>query len=92
MSYGYNSYYFATPATAQVVANMLGGTVVASNDITSALGSPFAQSQPNLMVELPNGAQVNAGLVAQIYTHGYPQTTINQMIAQIAATPAPISS
>ncbi|MGP8248267.1 MAG: hypothetical protein ACLQVN_27610 [Bryobacteraceae bacterium] len=71
---------------------MLGGTVVATDAITSAPGSPFSQSQPNLMVQLPNGAQVNAGLVAQIYTHGYPQSTINQMIAQIAATPAPVSS
>jgi hypothetical protein len=44
------------------------------------------------MVQLPNGAQVNAGLVAQIFTHGYPQSTINQMIAQIANTPAPVSS
>ncbi|MGA2150179.1 MAG: hypothetical protein ABSH49_35075 [Bryobacteraceae bacterium] len=91
ITYGYNSYYFATPATAQIVANMLGGAVVTSNDITSA-GGPFAQSQPNLMVQLPNGAQVNAGLVAQIFTHGYPQSTINQMIAQIANTPAPVSS
>ena len=91
MTYGYNSYYFATPATAQIVANMLGGAVVASNDIASAAG-PFSQSQPNLMVQLPNGAQVNAGLVAQIFTHGYPQSTINQMIAQIANTPAPVSS
>ena len=60
--------------------------------ILGAAGGPFAQSQPNLMVQLPNGAQVNAGLVAQIYTHGYPQSTINQMIAQIADTPAPVSS
>jgi hypothetical protein len=92
VTYGYNSYYFATPATAQIVANMLGGTVVASDAITSAPGSPFMQSQPNLMVQLPNGAQVNAGMVAQIYTHGYPQSTVDQMVAQIAATPAPVSS
>lgn len=92
LTYSYNSYYFATPATAQIVANMLGGTVVASDAILGAAGGPFAQSQPNLMVQLPNGAQVNAGLVAQIYTHGYPQSTIDQMIAQIADTPAPVSS
>jgi hypothetical protein len=92
MSYGYNPYYFATPATAQTVANMLGGTVVTSNDILGSNSGPFSQSQPNLMVQLPNGAQVNAGLVAQIFTHGYPQSTINQMIAQIANTPAPVCS
>lgn len=92
LSYSYNPYYFATPATAQIVANMLGGTVVASDAILGDVGGPFAQSQPNLMVQLPNGAQVNAGLVAQIYTHGYPQSTINQMLAQIADTPAPVSS
>jgi len=91
ITYSYNSYYFATPATAQVVANILGGTVVSSNDLTTGPG-PFEQSQPNLMVQLPNGALVNAGLVAQIYTHGYPQSTIDQMVAQIAATPAPVST
>ena len=36
MTYSYNSYYFATPATAQIVANMLGGTVVASDAILGA--------------------------------------------------------
>lgn len=92
LTYSYNPYYFATPATAQTVANMLGGTVVSTNAILGNSGGPFDQSQPNLMVQLPNGAQVNAGLVAQIYTHGYPQSTINQMIAQIADTPAPVST
>jgi hypothetical protein len=74
-----------------MVANMLGGTVVSSYAITGT-GGPFLQSQPNLMVQLPNGAQVNAGLVAQIFTHGYPQSMIDQQIAQIANTPAPVSS
>ena len=33
LTYNYNPYYFATPATAQTVANMLGGTVVATDAI-----------------------------------------------------------
>src|SRR5260370_35163904 len=50
-SYSYNSYYFATPATAAKVAPMLGGTVGAGNDITPA--GPFTQNHPNPMVQNP---------------------------------------
>jgi len=77
--YGYNRCYFATPATAAKVAQMLGGTVVKADDITP-LG-PFKQNQPNLMVQMPNGKLVNAGLVAGFYAHGYTQQAVNQMIA-----------
>ena len=80
-TYGYNQQYFATPETAAMVAKMVGGTVVARNAITSAPGSPFQQQQPNLMVQLKNGAVINPGLVAGFYTHGYPQSLIDQMIA-----------
>ena len=58
---------------------MLGGTVVPSNQIASAGG--FAQQQPNEMVQLSNGGLINAGLVASFYTHGYPQSYIDQLIA-----------
>ena len=78
-TYSFNPMYFATPQTAQKVAQMLGGKVVESNELVS--GGNFAQQQPNEMVELPNGNTVNAGLVAGFYTHGYPQSYIDQLIA-----------
>ena len=88
-TYGYNQQYFATPETAAIVAKMVGGTVVAKNTITTAPGSPFQQQQPNQMVQLKNGALINAGLVAGFYTHGYPQSMIDQMIAnEVANTSA----
>jgi hypothetical protein len=78
-SYSYNPLNFATAATASQVAQMVGGKVVASNQLAYAGG--FAQQQPNQMVQLANGALINAGLVASFYTHGYPQSYIDQMIA-----------
>ena len=83
--YNYNSQYFATPQTAAAVAQMLGGTVVAVNEITSAPGSNFQQQQPNQMVRLSSGALINPGLVAGFYTHGYPQSVVDQMIANEVA-------
>jgi hypothetical protein len=79
--YGYNPQYFATPQTAAMVAKMVGGTVVQSNELTSAPGSHFMQQQPNQMVRLANGTVINPGLVATFYTHGYPQSMVDQMIA-----------
>ena len=32
------------------------------------------------MIKLSNGTVVNAGLIASFYTHGYPQSYIDQMI------------
>jgi hypothetical protein len=78
-NYGYNHYYFATPATAAKVAQMLGGKVVAVDAITP--GGPFKQNQPNQMVQMPDGKLINAGLVAGFYDHGYTQSTVNKMIA-----------
>jgi hypothetical protein len=78
-SYGYNPYYFATPATAAKVAQMLGGKVVAMDAITP-LG-PFQQNQPNQMIQMPDGRLINAGLVAGFYDHGYTQQTVDKMIA-----------
>ncbi|HLI83837.1 MAG TPA: hypothetical protein VKV17_07950 [Bryobacteraceae bacterium] len=78
--YSYNPWYFATPQAAAQVAQMLGGTVVSQNAITNP-GSPFAQQQPNLMVQMPNGKLINAGLVASFYAHGYPQSYIDTLIS-----------
>ena len=78
-SYGYNPYYFATPATAAKVAQMLGGKVVAMDAITPF--GPFQQNQPNQMIQMPDGRLINAGLVAGFYDHGYTQQTVDKMIA-----------
>jgi len=78
-SYGYNPIYFASAQTAAQVAQLVGGQVVSENEMVS--GGPFSQNQPNLMVELPNGGLINPGLVASFYTHGYPQSMVDQMIA-----------
>lgn len=85
----YNPVYFATQQTAQTVAKMLGGTVTQSVQITTAPGSPFQQNQPNYMVQLPNGGQINAGFIADLYTHGWNQTFINQQIAAEVAGAQP---
>ena len=84
-SYHYNPSYFATPATAAKVAQMLGGTVMAQDALTP--GGPFIQNQPNQMVQLPNGRTVNAGLIADMYNHGYSQQTVDQMVsAEVSGT------
>jgi hypothetical protein len=87
----YNPIYFATPQTAQTVAQMVGGTVVSANQITTAPGSPFQQNQPNLMVQMPNGGLINPGLVADIYTHGWNQAFENQQVANEVAGAAPVN-
>jgi hypothetical protein len=78
VNYSYNPYYFATPATAAKVAQMVGGKVVETNAITPF--GPFVQNQPNQMVQLPNGRLINAGLVASFYDHGYSQQFIDRLV------------
>jgi hypothetical protein len=80
-SYSYNPYYFATPQTASKVAQMVGGTVVQTNVFTPNSGGGFSQNQPNYMVQLPDGRYINPGLVASFYTHGYPQSYVDSMVA-----------
>lgn len=85
-SYSYNKYYFATPDTAAKVAQMLGGKVVATNDITP-LG-PFVQDQPNQMVQMPDGRMINAGIIASYFDHGWSQQTVDQLInGEIGSNP-----
>jgi hypothetical protein len=79
VSYSYNHYYFATPATAQKVAQMVGGKVVEANAITPF--GPFQQNMPNQMVELPGGRVINAGLFASFYDHGYSQQFIDRLVS-----------
>jgi len=78
-TYSMNPYYFATADTAQKVAQMLGGKVVAMDAYT--VPGLFVQNQPNQLVELPNGKLINPGIIASFYTHGYSQATVDQMVA-----------
>lgn len=80
--FGYNPLYFATASTAAEVAQMVGGKVVEDDEFTKDTpGDTFIQQQPNEMVELPDGALVNPGLIASFYTHGYPNSLVNQSIS-----------
>jgi hypothetical protein len=79
-SYGFNRHYFATESAANILAERLGGTVVQANSILGDSGY-FSQTQPNRMIRFPNGREVNAGIVASFYTHGYPQSYIDRLIA-----------
>jgi hypothetical protein len=87
-TFQYNPIYFATQSTAEIVAKMIGGTVVADNEFTQPAGNVFVQQQPNYMVKMPNGAMINPGLVASFYSFGFSQSQINTMVAQeVANTP-----
>lgn len=89
----YNPIYFATQQTAETVAQMVGGGVVESNQMVTSPGSPFGQNQPNYMVQLPDGAQVNPGLIADIYSHGWSQSLINEQVAnEVAGAEAAVGS
>jgi hypothetical protein len=88
----YNPIYFATPETAQTVAQMVGGTVTSTQVFTSAPGSPFQQNEPNLMVQLPNGGLINPGLIADIYTHGWNQGFEDLQVANEVAGAVPAST
>ena len=79
-TYGFNPMYFATEEAAQILAGQLGGTVVARNAICNT--GYFFQAQPNYMVQLPNGLEVNAGIIADFYNHGYPQSYVDRLIAR----------
>jgi hypothetical protein len=94
VTFGYNPLYFATASTAADVAQMLGGTVVQDNEFTKDTpGDPFAQQQPNEMVELPDGAIVNPGIIASLYTHGYPQSQVEQAISsEVASAEASVTT
>jgi hypothetical protein len=74
--FGYNPIYFATAGTAAQVAQMLGGKVTESDAL-----APNAQQQPNYMVQMPDGRTINAGLVASFYSHGYPQSYVDGLVA-----------
>ncbi len=76
--YSYNPVYFATRETADKVASMIGGTVIAQNAMAAAGG--FQQAAPNWMVKMPNGTVLNPGLIASFYNHGYPQSYVDYLV------------
>lgn len=79
-AFNLNPMYFATQQTAQQVAAMVGGTVVSVDTFAQTPGNHFTQNEPNEMVQLPDGAMINAGLVAGFFTHGYQASMVQQMI------------
>ena len=79
-TWSYNPLYFATEATANKVASMVGGKVIQQELMTPTAGSPLQQSQLNEMVQLKDGSVVNPGLIAGFYQHGYSQSMIDTMI------------
>lgn len=76
-TYPFNPYYFATPEAAQIVADMVGGTVFES--VITRFG-PFTQSHPNQMVQLPSGKVINAGLFMSFWDNGYSQAYIDLLV------------
>jgi hypothetical protein len=85
VTYDYDPIFFATPGTAAIVAKAVGGKVTAMNAITPF--GPFMQNQPNLMVQMPDDSLHVAGLIANCFSHGYPWSYVNQMIAQEIGVP-----
>ena len=77
-SWSYNPVYFATRQTAERIADLLGGKVVEQNALTPF--GPLQQQVANEMIELPNGKVVNAGIIADFFAHGYPQSFVDRLL------------
>ncbi len=58
------SYYYPTQQTAQTAAQLFGGTVVVQ---APDAVSPFTINQPTYMVRLPNGTEINPGIISHFY-------------------------
>ena len=78
----FNPVYFATQATAEKVASLVGGTVVAEDATITNVGV-FQQAESNEMIQFANGSSVNAGLIANFFDHGYSQSYINSLLANV---------
>ncbi|HJT88776.1 MAG TPA: hypothetical protein VJ732_12990 [Bryobacteraceae bacterium] len=76
--FNYNPIYFATPQTAAKIAGLVGGSVVQTDAMTA--NGPYAQNAPNEMIQFAGGRTVNAGLIADFYNHGYPQSYIDSLL------------
>jgi hypothetical protein len=79
-TFSWNPQYFATVATAEKVAAMVGGTVVGVNTMAETPANPVTQNEDNEMVQLSDGGLINAGQVATFFTHGYQLSMVKQMV------------
>jgi len=82
-----NPDYYASAATASNLATLLGGKAV-NVPIAISPGDPYTYStaaQNQWFIQLPDGAMLNAGAVATMYTHGYPASMVVQMISNEAS-------
>jgi hypothetical protein len=59
----YNPAYYANNATAQQIAQQLGGTVVQGDPFNLSSAGPFSAPNAN-MIQLPNGRVIDAGTIA----------------------------
>jgi hypothetical protein len=66
-----NPLYFATKDYADALAGELGGTVEAKRISDPANDGGFSPNEPMYYVRLANGQEINAGVYASIYAHGY---------------------
>jgi hypothetical protein len=76
----YNPAYFATRHTADTIAKMIGGTVVERNAICPS--GPMIQDQVNEMIVMPDGRELNAGLIADIFNHERCQSVVARMFLE----------
>jgi hypothetical protein len=81
--WSYNPIYFATQATAETVASLVGGTVIQKDDIITGGGGPFQQTAQNELIHFADGRTVNAGLIANIFNHGYSQSYVDAQLKAI---------
>jgi len=76
-----NSKYYATQSTADLVKTMVGGTAVVPRDpFAIAKDDVNSASAPMLMVQMADGSLINAGLVADFFSHGYSLSMVKTMI------------
>ena len=84
----YNPNLYADPATAQRIAQQLGGKVIQGDPVgLGAAGSPFSAPSAN-MIQLPNGRVIDAGTIAnyeQLYANN-PQMLQAMVNGEITGT------
>jgi len=79
-TYPLNSKYYATASTADLVKTMVGGSAVVPRDPFATPGDINSASAPMLMVQMADGSLINAGLVADFFSHGYSLSMVRTMI------------
>lgn len=88
-SYNLNPEYWATKEGAEQAAKMLGGTVVTGSNL---LGG-FTNNQPQYMIKMPDGREINPGLdVAALFGKGRSQNYIDSYLNALKADNYPANS